>query len=474
MIDLAAQRKRRGAWSTPAELVERIVEAVVTPALVARWSASGRIPCVVDPACGDGRFLAAVGRRTTQLGVDVELVGVDIDADAVRRAAAALPHAHLVRADALAEPVLGGRDDVDLVIGNPPFLSQLASGTSRGGASRHGGGPYADAAVEFLALAARLVDPSGGRVAFVLPQSVLSSRDAAPVRRTYAARASMVWSWWSPEHQFDAGVVTCALAFEFGPSVAPPGDGDSWAHVITRRRHVPPLPPALSGAPDGTLGDRARLNANFRDEYYGLVPAVGDHPSGPPLVTSGSIDPGRCWWGARPVRFAKRTWAAPRVDLGRLDERMRRWAHERLVPKVLVANQTAVVEAVCDPDGAWLPGVPVVTVYPAGGDAARAWEVAAVLTSPAASAWTWHRQAGTGLSAGAIRIAPAVLAALPWPPATGRPALRAAVDALRDGDVRTCGARVDEAYGLSDQEHDPLRAWWTAALDRLDRRRPPG
>ncbi len=473
MVDLAAERKRRGAWSTPSTLVERIVEAVVTPALVARWSASGRVPCVVDPACGDGRFLAAVDRRAAQLGIDVELVGVDIDRDAVRHAAAALPGARIVRADALAEPALGGRDRVDLVIGNPPFLSQMASGTSRGGSSPHGGGPYADVAVEFLALAARVVDPCGGRVAFVLPQSVLSSRDAAPVRRAFAERASMVWSWWSPEHQFDASVVTCALAFEFG-SPMPVGrleHGDTWAHVITGRRDVPPLPSALVGTPSGTLGDRARLNANFRDEYYGLVPAVGDHRSGPPLVTSGSIDPGRCWWGVRPVRFAKRTWAAPRVDLGRLDGRMRRWADERLVPKVLVANQTAVLEAVCDPAGAWLPGVPVVAAYPADLSAERAWEVAAVLTSPAASAWAWHRRAGSGLSAGAIRVGPAVLAELPWPPAAGRPALRAAVEALRDGDVRTCGARVDESYGLSPEERDPLGAWWTAAVDRLDRRR---
>ena len=71
---------------------------------------------------------------------------------------------------------------VDVVVGNPPYLSQLAAATTRGGSSRHGGGPYADAAVEFLALAHRLARPDGGRIGLVLPQSILASRDAAPVR----------------------------------------------------------------------------------------------------------------------------------------------------------------------------------------------------------------------------------------------------------------------------------------------------
>jgi hypothetical protein len=35
---------------------------------------------------------------------------------------------------------------VDAVVGNPPFLGQMARATTRSGRSRHGGGPYADAA----------------------------------------------------------------------------------------------------------------------------------------------------------------------------------------------------------------------------------------------------------------------------------------------------------------------------------------
>ncbi len=329
-------------------------------------------------------------------------------------ASADVPGAELILADALAFD-WGGRH-FDVVLGNPPFLSQLSASTTRGGASHHGGGPYADAAAEFLSLAIRLAEPGDGRVGLVLPQSILASRDAGPVRADATASGSMCWSWWSPHHVFDAQVLVCALGFRIdGPGRAgavstPVGSDATWSHVVTGELGIPQLP---SLATDGTVGDRARCSLNFRDEYYGLVPAVSDAGSGPPLVTSGLIDPGRCHWGERPVRFAKRTFSAPRVDVARLDARMRAWARRKLVPKVLVANQTRIVEAVADPCGAWLPGVPVSSLVPTADT--TVWELAAVLTSPVAAAAAWHAAAGTGLSARAIRLGPAALASLPWP-----------------------------------------------------------
>ena len=127
----------------------------------------------------------------------------------------------------------------DLVIGNPPFLSQMAEATTRGGASTRGGGPYADVAVEFLALGAELVDPDGGRLAFVLPQSLLASRDAAAIRARIDERAALVWSWWSADRVFDAQVHTCVVAFEFGTART---GSSAWSQVVTRRRGVPDLP----------------------------------------------------------------------------------------------------------------------------------------------------------------------------------------------------------------------------------------
>jgi SAM-dependent methyltransferase len=441
-----------------------LVDNIVTPEFLGR-NRGGRPLRVLDPACGDGRFLEAVATRAGELGVRCALTGVDVDPAAIDGARLVVPCAHLVVADALVNDFGGAR--FDLVIGNPPFLSQMAAATTRGGATRRSGGPYADAAVEFLHLAGELVDPSGGRVLFVLPQSILSTRDAGEVRRTIDQRARLVWSWWTGERVFDAQVLTCALGFEFDPNRSSDrAANDTWAHVVTSRQGIPPLGPlAVNGR---RLSDVARLNANFRDEYYGMVPAVGDHDSGPALITSGLIDPGRTLWGTRPITFAKQRFLAPRLDLDLLDDRMRAWAQRRLVPKVLLANQTSILEAVCDERGEWLPAVPVVAVYPfeAAESDPSAWEIAALLTSPVASAWCWHATAGTGLSANAIRIGPVVLGGLPLPHGS----LSAAADALRSGDVRLCGDRVMDAYGVEVAGRELLISWWGAALERIERR----
>ena len=133
-----SDRKRRGAYPTPTWLVDLVVAEAVT---VAR---PGADVVVVDPACGDGRFLAAAARRVRQLGGRPVLVGVDIDEPSLAVAAIALggEDAALHCADALAWAWPGR---VDAVVGNPPYLSQLAAATTRGGSSGHGGGPYADA-----------------------------------------------------------------------------------------------------------------------------------------------------------------------------------------------------------------------------------------------------------------------------------------------------------------------------------------
>ena len=468
---MVGTRKQLGAWYTPLDLVDAVVDAVITPEFLA---GRARPVTVLDPACGDGRFLAASERRLGELGAAACLTGCDLDVSAIAAARTLLPPAsELVAADALATTWHGRR--FDLVIGNPPYLSQLAASTTRGGSSRYGGGPYADAAAEFLALAGELVDPAGGRVALVLPQSLLASRDAAAIRRSIGGRARMVWSWWSDRHVFDAQVHVCVVAFEFGER-EPEDRRANWSHVATSRQGVPAVPGALRV--DGCLGDRARLNANFRDEYYGMVPAVGDDGTGPRLITSGLIDPARSWWGVRPITFAKQRYERPRVDLGRLDGDMVRWARRRLVPKVLVANQTRIVEAVCDPDGDWLPAVPVLGVYPTGAhwdDERRrptdeilssAWEIAAVLTSSVASAWLWHRGAGTGLSVDSIRLSPVTLGELPWPGGDLGPA----VAAIRNGDVRSCSVAVADAYGIDDAT--ALEGWWTALLERIEMRQP--
>lgn len=382
----AQRRKQLGAWYTPPELVAAVVrEAVFAGAASA-----------LDPACGDGRFLRATGLPVQ--------VGVDID-PAVAAAGG------FVCADALTHDWGGRRFDV--VVGNPPFLNQLSALTSRGGRSQFGGGPYADTAAEFLALAIRLARP-GGRVGLVLPQSLMSARDAAGIRDAVEQQAALRWMWWSPTRMFDASVRVWAGVWEvggepgnvqraYGPSFEPLEAmpmPSTWAGLL-----VGVSAPAHSGP---VLGDIARFSVDFRDQYYGLVGAVGDDVAGPPLITSGLIDPGVCHWGVRPVRFAKQTYAAPRVAVERLSPRLQRWAHERLVPKILIANQTKVIEAVHDVHGEWLPGVPVITCVTAEPE-----RVLAVLSSAAATEWVHAHAAGSGLGAGTVRLNPTLLASIP-------------------------------------------------------------
>jgi hypothetical protein len=424
--------------------------------------AEGQRVSVLDPACGDGRFLVAAAEHVVAAGGVASLHGVDIDpesAAAARRALSGLGDGRVEVGDALTSD--WGDAAYDVVLTNPPYLSQLAAATSRGGASGRGGGPYADAAAEFLAMAVGLAKPGDGRVGLVLPQSILGSRDAGPVRAMVERLAEPVWSWWSPRFQFDAAVVVCAIAFRRrGNRRAAGGDPDPvWTAVVTSAMGIPDVP---SLDVSGRVGDHAVLTANFRDEYYGLIPAVGDHASGPRLVTSGAIDPDRCHWGSRPVTFNRRRFQRPRVDVSRLDERMRRWAQRLAVPKVLIANQTRVVECVTDRRGTMLPAVPVLTARPhVAGDRSLS-ALAAVLSSPLASAWLWHAAAGTGLSARTVRLRPALLAAVPWP----RGSLDAAIAAYDAGDLAAASEAVHRAYGIDHPESGRLVDWWSSWLPR--------
>ena len=417
----ALRRKQLGAWYTPDALVEHVVD------LVLEGATAGDAPLrVLDPACGDGRFLAAIGHR---LSGRAELVGCDIDATAVAAARRSLgAAATVIHADALSYAWPEGT--FDIVVGNPPFLNQLARATTRGGRSRYGGGPYADTAAVFLALSVGLARPDGGRVAMIVPVSVLTTRDATSIRTDLLHRAALRHLWWSPTSVFDAQVRTAAMVFErgatqgdvhrtVGPSftpVAPAHLRRSWGALLLDGDDddLSDTGPGEREAVDGAtpvLGDLAVFSADFRGQYYGLVGAVSDDVDGPPLITSGLIDPGRCRWGEQPVRFARQRFAAPRVALDRLSPTMQRWAAGRLVPKVLVANQTRVIEAVADHAGAWLPGVPVISAVPHPGVDLDS--ITAILASPGATAWVRRQAAGSGLSADAVRLSPSLLASIP-------------------------------------------------------------
>ncbi len=448
------RRRQLGSWYTPASLVDFVIDRALE-------GMDGPIHRVLDPSCGDGRFLSALVRR---LGTDLDVVGVDVDGVAIGNARSALGdradlrHGDAFTVDWSTEPPF------DLVIGNPPFLSQMAGRSTRGGRSPLGGGPYADTAALFLAMAVPLVRP-GGRVAFVLPQSVFATRDIEDIRRNVSEHAALTSLWIAGESVFDASVLTVAVILErsgrqepvrrwFGPSFQPQSavqfdaTRPTWSHLLAQHPQV-----ELYG--HETLASLASATADFRDQYYGLVGHVSDDATGPRLITSGLIDLGRSLWGQRTVRFAKTRYDAPRVALDGLSPAIAAWAASRLVPKLLVATQSKVLEACVDEAGAWLPSVPVLTVTPHAG--IDLWDLAAVVCSPVATSWALSHYGGGGLSHDAVKLSARQLLTLPVP---ARPWTQAG-EALRLGRLAEYGRTMIEAYCV---DPEPLLSWW---LNRL-------
>ncbi|MEX0659926.1 MAG: N-6 DNA methylase [Egibacteraceae bacterium] len=505
-------RRSAGAYYTPEVVAEAIVGAVLGPP-----SDLARDPRVGDPAVGGGMFLLAAGRHLVTGGGDPRrvvgrLYGVDIDPTAVAVTRTALtifahgtapPADHIRVGDALLDDA-ALPDGLDAVVGNPPFLSQLAAATARSPATRRAlrtrfgaaAGGYADTANLFLLLALRRVG-AGGRVGLVLPDSFLVARDAGPARREAAETAALEWLWWAGEAVFDAGVRVCAPVFAVGRpqeavtrragagfSVAPPLRaparslaGATWAGLVADLLAIPPA--VVVG--DGTLADHCHPTADFRDQYYGLIPYVfedGGSAGGRPiderryprLVTTGLIDPARSLWGLVPTRFAKQRFTRPRVDVEalRAGTRLGPWSRARQVPKVLLATQSRVLEAVVDESGDWLPSTPTITVQ---APPARLWHVAAALSSPPLTAVAQRRHAGAALSSDAITLSARHVAALPAPVAgpdwdAGATAMRQAAAAATAQEWRQalerCGTALCRAYAVDDA--DALIAWWRERL----------
>ncbi len=469
----ADRQRRLGVHHTPPQVVGDILDLLerTTGPIAAHTS-------VLDPAVGGGAFLLAVAERMSgdRVGIVENLWAVDIDPIALAAAHSSLslwagvpvPSDRFVLGDFLASSTSEQLPDrVDLVVGNPPFLSQLRGPTARGADARAAlrarwpdVGGYVDDAGAFLLAGAERVSARGAMV-LVQPDSVLASSDAAPVRARLQAGAPIRGLWVDAKRSFAASVDTVAIVsapgkpgpVQVGWVEAAEPTAASWGHLLAVARGVPVIEAPNAGA---TLGSIANVTAGFRDQYYGLVDAVVDDAGGDhPLITVGLIDPLRNRWGVVPARFAKQRFQHPSVDLDRVDPAIADWIQARLVPKVLVASQTKVIEAIVDEVGCTVPSVPVVSVEP-GPEAPSLWHVAALLTSPFATTLAVLDAAGTALSADAIRVSAARLARLPLP--LDRDLWDTAAVAARRGDVDECGRAILCAHGL-DHRSDVLEFW---------------
>lgn len=507
---LSPGERRRGAHYTPVPVAEHVVQAALP---------EGVGGAVVDPTCGAGALLLVAADRLVAAGLDRHdvalhlLFGADVEslAVAVTEAAIALwsggvvpERDHLVVGD----PLQAGRalwpsapsEGFAAVVGNPPFQGQLARATARSSTdasqlrTRFGDGAvgaYVDTAVLFLLVGLELA-ARGGRIAMVQPQSTVAARDAGPVRAELARRARLVELWAPKDRLFAARVNVCVPVLEVGE-----GDARSdWSAEVAAARGVPRVALASAGVGrqvHALLGDRARLLASFRDHYYGLVPHVSEgldtglgaarglgarradgsggdeaRPAGlglaggsaaHPLVTTGLVGIGHCSWGAQRVRFAKRWWDRPVVDVEAVRAGSRRldgWLGAVLAPKLVVASQTKVLEAAADVDGCWVPSTPTISVVP--DDPEDLGRLLAAVCSPPASAWVARQAAGTALSVDTIRVTRALLEALPLP--SNPRAWDEAAAALAAGDLDAYATAATAMYGLSRTAAREVLEWW--------------
>ena len=159
-------RKRNGAYYTPESVVFSLV----------RWSVRGSTDRLLDPACGDGRFIA----------LHQNSVGIEQDAGTVAQAAERAPHALVHHEDFFAWAART-KECFDCAVGNPPFIRyQTFKGTSRTRALDLCASLGANFSAltsswaPFLVATASLLKP-GGRMAFVVPAEVGHAPYAAPL-----------------------------------------------------------------------------------------------------------------------------------------------------------------------------------------------------------------------------------------------------------------------------------------------------
>lgn len=193
ILDAAVARKSRGAFFTPPEVADFIVDwAVRTPA-----------DRTFEPSCGEAIFMAMIGERLRTLGargrLGSQLHGAELHAPSAAAASDLLGRRGFSSTIAIGdffEFVFPAA--YDAVVGNPPYVRyQDFAGEARARARERAlaaGVPLTGLAsswAAFVVHSAQLVKP-GGRLGLVLPAELLAVNYAAPVRRFLMERFGQV------------------------------------------------------------------------------------------------------------------------------------------------------------------------------------------------------------------------------------------------------------------------------------------
>ncbi|HEY1751288.1 MAG TPA: N-6 DNA methylase [Caulobacteraceae bacterium] len=257
------KQKLSGAYYTP----EAVVRSLVS------WATRGGSGRLLDPACGDGRFLAAHSNS----------YGIERDEQAVRAARCAAPHATVLTGDFFTWAE-SSAERFDCVAGNPPFIRyQTFAGETRRraldicgrlGAQFSG---LASSWAPFIVAATGLLKLDG-RIAFVVPAEIGHAPYAAPLLEYLAGsfrRVQVVavreklfpelsedcWLLYAEGHGGTADELEFTVCERFAPSAAPPQPTlriplDDWRAIWGRR-----LRPMLLPSPVRNLYQLASVDA---------------------------------------------------------------------------------------------------------------------------------------------------------------------------------------------------------------------
>ncbi len=178
-------KKSLGAYYTDPLAVDFLVH----------WAMRGDTSSVMDPSCGDGRFLQAAQDAEAR-----RLIGIDLDSAAVERCRAALQgagEALLLEADFFSiDP--SGFGGLDAIVGNPPFVryqrfSEASRRLALESALRFGVRltRLTSTWAPFLLHAAQFLRP-GGKLAMVVPAEISQTQYGLPTLRALVGRFASV------------------------------------------------------------------------------------------------------------------------------------------------------------------------------------------------------------------------------------------------------------------------------------------
>jgi hypothetical protein len=302
-------RRAHGAFYTPGEIVDYVVAETLALLGAPTWRGDGSARLrVLDPAAGDGRFLAAAADRLSELGgkrtaiVRRCLVAVDRDPAAATLARAALPGAEV----RIGEALLGGLVDSgswDVILSNPPWVRSIAIKREDPALWSALRGAFAATSYKewdlYGAFLERVLDwlAPGGAAGLVLPSRWLTGAFAEPLRERLGRSGALTRIVDFGSRQVFAGATTyTALVFLQKPRAGRRGRGLEVARFVGPLSHRPERAPLPPEGPDWRRG-RIPLSALGRAPW---ALAVGDEAllldrlraGGPPLAEVARISKG--------------------------------------------------------------------------------------------------------------------------------------------------------------------------------------